>query len=154
MLDAGPWGSEHFAVVDDAADRRPAEADAMIAALTADQAGARSLALDLVKGQRDLERGIGGFRPGIAEKYVIQSGGRELGDAACELKGLGNTELERRGIIPRFVLLCDPRPNLGAGQTRICAPHSRCCLHDLSRRVRERKACRWAPPAPPPHPLV
>src|SRR5258708_31791013 len=90
----------------------------MIAALTADQAGARSLALDLVKGQRDLERGIGGFRPGIAEKYVIQSGGRELGDAACQLKGLGDTELGRRGEKPGFPPPCRPRPKPGSATTR------------------------------------
>src|SRR5260370_4624277 len=124
MLDAGPWGSELLAVVADAGDRRPGEADAMIAALTADQAGARSLALDLVKGQRDLERGIGGFRPGIAEKYVIQSGGRELGDAACELKGLGNTELERRGIKQGFGPLGGRPRNLAGGPNRDGSPHS------------------------------
>src|SRR5260221_2436370 len=104
----------------------------MIAALAADQAGARSLALDLVKGQRDLERGIGGFRPGIAEKYAIQPGGRELGDAACELKGLGNTELERRGIIQGFGLLGDRRRNLAAAMTGIGAPHARRGVDDLA----------------------
>jgi hypothetical protein len=63
VIDAGQQRSEHLAVVDDAADRSAAEADAVIAALAADQTGACALALDLMIGQRDLERGVGGFRP-------------------------------------------------------------------------------------------
>ncbi len=61
VIDAGQQGSEHLAVVDDAADRRAAEADAVIAALAADQAGAGALTLGLMIGQRDFQRGIGGF---------------------------------------------------------------------------------------------
>ena len=63
VIDAGQQRSEHLAVVDNAADRSTAEADAVIAALAADQAGARALTVDLMIGQRDLERGISGFRP-------------------------------------------------------------------------------------------
>ena len=44
MIDAGQQRAEEFAVVDDAADRNAAEADAVIAALAADQPGARALA--------------------------------------------------------------------------------------------------------------
>ena len=47
VIDAGEQRAEEFAVVDDAADRNAAEADAVIAALTADQAGARALAAEL-----------------------------------------------------------------------------------------------------------
>ena len=43
MVDAGEKRSEEFPVIDDAADRNAAEADAVIAAFTADQAGARML---------------------------------------------------------------------------------------------------------------
>jgi hypothetical protein len=67
MIDAGQQRSEHLAVVDDAADRGAAETDAVITALAADQPAAVP-ALDLMIGQRDLERGIGGFRSGIAKK--------------------------------------------------------------------------------------
>ena len=66
VVDAGQQRSEHFPVIDDAADRGAAKANAMIAALAADQAGAGALALGLMIGQRDLERGIGGFRSRIA----------------------------------------------------------------------------------------
>ena len=44
MIDAGEQRAELFAVVDDAADRNAAEADAVIAALAADQPHARGLA--------------------------------------------------------------------------------------------------------------
>jgi hypothetical protein len=104
----------------------------VIAALAADQAGARALALDLMIGQRDFQRGIGGFRARVAEKYMIQSGGRQLGDAARELEGLGNAELERRSIIQSFGLPGDRRGNLGAAMTRIGAPHARCGVDELA----------------------
>ena len=41
VVDAGEQRAEEFAVGDDAADRNAAEADAVIAALAPDQAGAR-----------------------------------------------------------------------------------------------------------------
>src|SRR5712671_6200317 len=94
VIDAGQKRAEHLAVVDDAADRSSAEADAVIAALAADQARARALAANLVIGQRDLERGVGGFRAGIAEENVIEPSRREVGDPAGKFKGLGNAELE------------------------------------------------------------
>ena len=102
VIDAGQQRAEHLAVVDDAADRGAAEADAVIAAFAADQAAAGALAVDLMIGQRDLERGIGGLRSGIAEEHVIEAGGREVGDAAGELEGLRNAELERRRIVERL----------------------------------------------------
>ena len=79
----------------------------MIAALAADQAGAGALAVDLVIGERDLERGVGRFRAGIAEEHVVEPGGRQIGDAAGELEGLRNAELERRRVIQRLGLLAD-----------------------------------------------
>ena len=56
-------------------------------------------------GQRDLERGVGGLRPGIAEEHVIEASGREIGDAACEFERLRNPELERRRVIERSACL-------------------------------------------------
>ena len=44
VVDAGQQGAEELAVGDDAADRDAAEADAVIAALAADEARARALA--------------------------------------------------------------------------------------------------------------
>src|SRR5579863_7214033 len=82
MVDAGEQRSEQLAVIDDAADRSAAEADAMIAALAADQAGTAALAGNLVIGQCDLERGVDRFRSGIAEEHVVETGRCKSGDAA------------------------------------------------------------------------
>ena len=62
VIDTGQQRAIHLAIIDDAADRGAAEADPVIAALAADQAGAGALTGELVIGERDLERGVGGFR--------------------------------------------------------------------------------------------
>src|SRR4029078_4274780 len=61
MIDAGEERAELFSVRAHAADGNSAEADAVIAALAADQADTRGLAAHIMIGERDLERGIGGF---------------------------------------------------------------------------------------------
>ena len=132
MIDAGQQRAEHLAVVDDAADRGAAEADAVIAALAADQAGAGALAVELVIGQRDLQRGIGGFRAGIAEEHVVEPVRREIGDAAGKLERLRNAELERRRVIERRGLLGDRFRNLGAAVAGIAAPHAGGGVDDLA----------------------
>ncbi len=132
VIDAGQQRSEHLAVVDDAADRGAAEADAVITALAADQPAAGALALDLLIGQCDLERGIGGLRSGIAKENVIEPGRREVGDAAGEFEGLGNAELKRRGVIQRLGLFGDRRRNLAAAVARVAAPHPGCGIDDLA----------------------
>src|ERR1700691_4718995 len=86
MIDAGQERAEEFAVVDKAADRNAAEADAMITALAADQAGPAALPADVVVGERDLERGVDRLRARIAEEHPIEIGGRERRDPAGELE--------------------------------------------------------------------
>src|ERR1700691_6709847 len=66
MIHSGQERAEEFAVVDNAADRNAAEADARIAALAADQAGPAGLPANVVIGERDFERGVDRFRGGIA----------------------------------------------------------------------------------------
>src|SRR5206468_4094377 len=88
VIDSAERSPEHLAVRQDAADRDAAEADAVIAALAADQAHARGLAAYVVIGERDLERGIDRLRARIAEEDVIEIAGRERRDAACELERL------------------------------------------------------------------
>ena len=109
MVDAGQQRAEHLAVADDAADGGAAKADAVIAALAADQADAAALAVDLVIGERDLERGVGRLRAGIAEEHVVEACGRQFRDAAGEFEGLRDAELERRRIVERLGLLGDRR---------------------------------------------
>ena len=89
MIGAGEQRAEELAVVDDAADRNAAEADTMIAALAADQAGARAFAAHMVIGERDLERGVDRFRARIAEEHTVEIARRQRGDAAGEFERLG-----------------------------------------------------------------
>ena len=96
MVDAGRERTEVLAVVDHAADRNAAEADAVIAALAADQARARSLPAHIVIGERDLERRVAGLGAGIAVEHVIEIARRELGDARRQLEREGMGEREGR----------------------------------------------------------
>src|SRR5215467_13395999 len=96
MVDPGQEVAEEFAVVDDAADRGAAEADAVIAALAPDEPRARAFATDVVIGERDLERGVDRLRARIREEHMVEACGRERSDAAGELEGLGMGELKRR----------------------------------------------------------
>ena len=99
MIDAGEQGAEMFAVGDNAADRNAAKTDAVIAALAADQPGARGLPAHIMIGERDLERGVDRFRAGIAEEHAVEIGWRQRRDPACQLERFGVGELERRRII-------------------------------------------------------
>jgi hypothetical protein len=81
VVDAGEQRAEELAVVDDAADRDAAEADAVIAALAPDQPRLLALAGDVPVGEGDLERGVDRFRARIAEEDVVEIARRELGDA-------------------------------------------------------------------------
>ena len=99
MIDAGEQRAELLAVGDDAADRDAAEADAVIAALAADQPHARGVAAHVVIGERDLERGIDRLRAGIAEEHMIEIAGRQRRDAARQLEGLRMAELEGRRVV-------------------------------------------------------
>src|ERR1700752_1044418 len=82
VVDARQQCAIEFSVVDDAANRGAAEADAMIAARAADQAGAAALAADLMIGERDLQCGVRGLRAGIAEEHIFEAFWRELSDPA------------------------------------------------------------------------
>src|SRR4029079_6900669 len=77
VVDARQHRAERLAVVAKPADRHAAEADAVIAALAADEARALALALRHPVGERDLERGVGGFRSGVAEEHAVEVGGRQ-----------------------------------------------------------------------------
>src|SRR5262249_59987653 len=114
-----------FAIVDDAADRRAAEADAVIAALAADEPRARAFAADVVIGERDLERGVDRLRARIREEHMVEAFGRECGDAARELERLGMGELKRRRIVELGRLRADRLDDRVAGIARIGAPQTR-----------------------------
>ena len=99
VVDTGEQRAEEFAVVDNAADRNAAEADAVIAALAADQARARAFAAHIVVGERDLERGVDRLRARIAEKHPVEIGRRQRRDPARQLERLGMRKVERRRVV-------------------------------------------------------
>src|SRR5690606_922802 len=96
MVDAGEQGAEELAVLDDAADGNPAEADAVVAALPADQPRPRALARDVPVGEGDLEGGVDRLGAGIAEEDVVEVARGELRDAGGEREGPAVAELEGR----------------------------------------------------------
>ena len=134
MIDAGEQRAEQLAVVDDAADRDAAEADAVIAALAADQPHARGLAAHVVKRQRDLERGVDRLRAGIAEEHMIEIAGRQRGDAARQLERLRVRELERRRVVELGRLALDRRHDRVAVMAGIGAPQAGGAVDQLAAR--------------------
>ena len=126
VVDAGKERAEELAVVDDSPDRDAAEADAMIAALAPDEAGALALALHVPVGHGDLQRGVAGLGARIREEDMVEIGRRKLGDAARELEGVGMSELEGRREIERASLQGDRFGNLVAVMAGIAAPQARC----------------------------
>ena len=85
-----------LAVVDHAADRDAAEADAVIGALATDQTLARALPAHILIGERDLERRVDGLGARIAEERMVEIARRELGQAGGELERQRMGELEGR----------------------------------------------------------
>ncbi len=124
MVDAGEQRPEELAVVDDAADRDAAEADPVIAALAADQAGTGALAAHVMIGERDLERGVDRLRAGIAEEHMIEIAGRQRRDAACELERIRMAELERRCVVKLLGLALDRAYDLVTAMAGIAAPQA------------------------------
>jgi len=130
MVDAGEQRPEEFAVVDDTADRDAAEADPVVAALTADQAGARAVATHVVIGERDLQCAVGGLGAGIAEEHVVEVARRQRGEAVGKLERLRVGKLEGRRIVELGGLaldrLHDPVPvvaGIAAPQARHAVEH-------------------------------
>ena len=121
MVDAGQERTEELTVVDHAADRNAAEADAVIGALAADQARARALSSHVVIGERDLERRVAGLGAGIAIKHVIEIARRELRDARCELERQRMGELEGRGEVELGRLTLDRGHDRARGCGRRCS---------------------------------
>ena len=122
MIDAGKQRAEEFAIVDDAADRNAAEADAVIAALAADQPGARALAAHVMVRERDFERGVDRFGSGIAEKHPVEPGRRQRRDPVRQLERLRMGELERRRVVEFFSLARDRGHDRIAAVAGIAAP--------------------------------
>ena len=127
---------EDAAVVDEAADRNAAEADAVIAALAPDQAGPRALADGALIGDRDLESRIDRFRTRAGEEHPLElvralarsDGGKPLG----EIEHDGMAHLEGRGEIEIGDLVRDGFADLPAAMAGIAAPEARGAVQDLA----------------------
>src|SRR5262245_34689104 len=99
VIDAGQQRSEQFALANDAADRGAAEADAVIATLASNQAGARSLTPHAVVGDRDLERSIDGFRTRVGEEHPIKITRQQSAELRRRLECAGVSHLKSRYIV-------------------------------------------------------
>ncbi len=73
MHRAGQEHAELLLVRAHARSRQAAETDAVITALTPDDALALPFTPRMMVGKRDLERGIGGFRAGIGEEHAVHA---------------------------------------------------------------------------------
>jgi hypothetical protein len=151
MIDAGQERAEQFAVGDDTADRNATEADAVIAALAADQPRARALAAHIMISERDFERGVGRLRAGIAEEYAVEIGRRQSRNPARQFERFRMGELKRRRIIEfrRLRLDCGHdrvavMPGIGAPEPRGAVEHGtafrREIVHVLGARDQPRRA--------------
>ena len=142
VIDAGQQRAEEFAVVDDAADRNAAEADAVIAALAPDQAGARAFAAHVVIGERDLERGVDRLRAGVAEEHVI-----EIARARARRRGSrARTPSDARTETPAHSRARPPGRGSPPRSARDCARHWCTTARRCRRAPRGRRACSSACP--------
>ena len=132
VIDARQHRAEPLAVVDHAADRDAAEADAVIAALAADEAGARALAVGAVIGERDLERAVDRLGARVAVEGVVEVARQQGGMARRQLERLGMAHLERRRVVHLVELLGDRRLDLLAAVAGVDAPQARRAVDDLA----------------------
>ena len=132
VVDARQHGAEPLAIVDHAAHGDAAEADAVIAALTADEARARALAVGAVIGERDLERAVDGLRARVAVESVVEVARQQGGMARRQLERLGMAHLEGRRVVHLVELLGDRRLDLLAAVAGIDAPQAGRAVDDLA----------------------
>ena len=139
--------AEELAVVDHAADRDAAEADAVIALLASDQPLPRAFAAQAVIGDRDLQRGVDGLGAGVREEHVIEIAGRELDQAVRELEAGRMTHLERRRVFHRRELLAHRLGDFLAAMTGVDAPQAGDAVENLAAVVASSSACLRRAPA-------
>ena len=121
MVDAGKL-REGTAIVDDAADRNAAEADAVITPLAPDETGARSLAYGPLISERHFQGRFDGLGSGAREEDAIEAGGRDGGKPLREIESDRMAHLERRREIERAQLAFDRLDDLSTPMPRIDAP--------------------------------
>ena len=116
--------AEELAVVDHAPHGDAAEADAVVTALAADEAGARAFATRAVIGEGDLERGVHRLGTRVGEEHVVEPGGQPAHDLVRELERSRVAHLERRGVVHLGDLAAHGLRDLRAPVTGIDAPQA------------------------------
>ncbi|CCF20123.1 protein of unknown function [Pseudorhizobium banfieldiae] len=124
VVDAGEQRAEHLTVGDDAADGDAAEVDAVIAALAAYQAEARTVALHAMIGEGDLESGVDRLGAGIGVEDVVQAFRCDVHQAIGKLEGLRMAELEGGSIIQFACLFANRLGDLRPAVAGIDAPEA------------------------------
>src|SRR5690606_27896301 len=94
MIDGRKQRAKLLAIVAKPPDRHAAEADPVIAPFATDQPYALRLSFCIPVGECNLERGVGGFRSGIAEKHMIEIARRQRRHAAGQFERARMPELE------------------------------------------------------------
>ena len=132
VVHAGQQRAEIHPVLDDPADGNTAEADTVIAAFATDQAGPCALAPCALIGQRDLQRRIAGFGPGIGKEDMIQIAGEHVAQTAGQFEGLVMAELEGRCEVQFLYLFLHRFHDLRFGMPGIDAPQARRPVQDIA----------------------
>ncbi len=126
---------EDAAVIDQAADRNAAEADAVIAFLAAQNHGAGALTDGALIGNGDFQRRIDRFRTGIGEEYAVElcvrSTRRYGGELFGEVEGHVMAHLEGGREIHGGNLTFDGLRDLLAAMACIAAPKTRRTVEHL-----------------------
>jgi TetR/AcrR family transcriptional regulator len=97
----------------------------VVAALAADEAGARRLAPQALPAVGDLQRGVDRLRARVGEKHPRQPLGRHVGDALGEPERHRVRELERGGVVERARLLRQRFDDLRVAVAERAAPQAR-----------------------------
>jgi hypothetical protein len=132
MIDPRQQCSKELAIADDAADRSAAETDPVIATLASDQPGARGFTAQTVVGDRDLERGIDGFRAGVGEEHPIEITGQQDAEPRRRLECARMAHLKPRHIVETRDLVAHRLHDLGVGVAGIAAPEAGGSIEDFA----------------------
>ena len=130
VVHARQHGAEELAVVDHAAHGNAAEADPVVAALAADQAGAGAFAAHAVVSQRNLERGVHRLRARIGEEHVVEARRGQPDDGVGQLKGRRVSHLEGWRVFHGRDLLRDRGGDFGPAMAGVHAPQAGNAVQD------------------------
>ena len=123
-------------IVDDAPDGDAPEADAVIATLSPDEPGARSLSDGALVRERYLQGCFDRFGARAREEDAIEARGRDLGEPFRELECNRMAHLEGRREIESVQLSLDRLGDFATGMPRVDAPEPRRAVYYGSAVIR------------------